>query len=287
MEFKKCERCGAFFASNDNVCYNCSTKEKAEFSKFKTYIDEINVDNINSLILTVGGYKDSITLTNDENLYFASSVLKDMEFTQEETTWSITFDGNYAKVFNGSNYFGFNSQNGVFTTYGSSSYSSSSQIKYVSLYKWCNDFNITDENKLESNIVTPPTGDEITVVQTSFSSTSGNVNNDSNIFYQAEKGTASTAPAVNSEQIRVYQNGGLFTITAKNGRKLKTVILGSAMKTTLDYQIDSLGVISGNSLVADGKLTVNNINGTSIKFTCRGTDKNSRLYVNYIQVVYY
>ena len=49
MEFKKCDRCGAFFASNDNVCYNCSTKERAEFSKFKTYIDEINMDNINSL----------------------------------------------------------------------------------------------------------------------------------------------------------------------------------------------------------------------------------------------
>jgi len=49
MEFKKCERCGTFFSSNDNVCYNCSAKEKAEFSKFKTYIDEINIDNINSL----------------------------------------------------------------------------------------------------------------------------------------------------------------------------------------------------------------------------------------------
>ena len=49
MEFKRCERCGAFFASNDNVCYNCSTKEKADFSKFKTYINEVNIDNINSL----------------------------------------------------------------------------------------------------------------------------------------------------------------------------------------------------------------------------------------------
>ena len=49
MEFKKCERCGAFFASNDNVCYNCSTKEKADFLKFKTYIEENNIDNINSL----------------------------------------------------------------------------------------------------------------------------------------------------------------------------------------------------------------------------------------------
>lgn len=49
MEFKRCERCGAFFTSSDNVCYNCSTKEKADFLKFKTYIEENNIDNINSL----------------------------------------------------------------------------------------------------------------------------------------------------------------------------------------------------------------------------------------------
>ena len=49
MEFKKCDRCGAFFASRDNVCCNCLAKEKAEFSKFKTYVDEINIDTINSL----------------------------------------------------------------------------------------------------------------------------------------------------------------------------------------------------------------------------------------------
>ena len=33
MEFKKCERCGCFFASNDNVCYNCLTKDRFEMSK--------------------------------------------------------------------------------------------------------------------------------------------------------------------------------------------------------------------------------------------------------------
>ena len=49
MEFKKCNRCGAFFASNDRLCCNCSIKERAEFSKFKTYIDEINIANIHSL----------------------------------------------------------------------------------------------------------------------------------------------------------------------------------------------------------------------------------------------
>ena len=49
MEFKKCERCGAFFASNNNVCYNCTTKEKSDFSKFRTYLNDVNIDNINSL----------------------------------------------------------------------------------------------------------------------------------------------------------------------------------------------------------------------------------------------
>ena len=49
MEFKKCDRCGCFFASNDNVCYNCLTKERFEMSKFKTYIEENNISNINSL----------------------------------------------------------------------------------------------------------------------------------------------------------------------------------------------------------------------------------------------
>ena len=81
MEFKKCERCGAFFTSNDNVCYNCSTKEKSDFSKFKTYINEINIDNINSLNdLSVGtgisgktinrflGYDDFSDVANQINL---------------------------------------------------------------------------------------------------------------------------------------------------------------------------------------------------------------------------
>ena len=49
MEFKKCDRCGCFFASNDNVCHNCLTKERFEMSKFKTFIEENNICDINSL----------------------------------------------------------------------------------------------------------------------------------------------------------------------------------------------------------------------------------------------
>lgn len=49
MEFKKCERCGCFFTSNDNVCYNCLTKDRYEMSKFKDFINENNLNEINSL----------------------------------------------------------------------------------------------------------------------------------------------------------------------------------------------------------------------------------------------
>ena len=49
MEFKKCERCGCFFTSNNNVCYNCLTKDRYEMSKFKDFINENNLNEINSL----------------------------------------------------------------------------------------------------------------------------------------------------------------------------------------------------------------------------------------------
>ena len=49
MEFKKCERCGCLFTSNDNVCYNCLTKDRYEMSKFKDFINENNLNEINSL----------------------------------------------------------------------------------------------------------------------------------------------------------------------------------------------------------------------------------------------
>lgn len=49
MDFKKCERCGCFFASNDNVCFNCLTKDRFEMSKFKTFIEENDIHQINSL----------------------------------------------------------------------------------------------------------------------------------------------------------------------------------------------------------------------------------------------
>lgn len=127
---------------------------------------------------------------------------------------------------------------------------------------------------------------DVTISQSIFTAISGNVGDDANISYKAEKGNAGTAPAINGGEIRVYQNGGLFTISAAEGCTMTEVILGSSMKTTVDYKIDDNNPTTGQSIAADGKLTVSNISASSITFTCKGTDKNSRLYVNYISVTY-
>lgn len=129
-------------------------------------------------------------------------------------------------------------------------------------------------------------GESITVEQKSFIAISGNVNNDVNISYIAEQGNAANNPIPNSGVIRVYQNGGLFTISANNGVTISQVILGSAMKTSVVYSIDGGTDSSAQSIAANGKLTISNLSATKIKFTCKGTDKNSRLYVNYISVTY-
>ena len=45
MEFNRCSRCGSFYISEGNVCPNCSKKDNAEFSSFKTYLNENGFEN--------------------------------------------------------------------------------------------------------------------------------------------------------------------------------------------------------------------------------------------------
>ena len=40
MEFKKRNRCGCFFISEDEVCCNCKTKDMADTIKIQNYIQE-------------------------------------------------------------------------------------------------------------------------------------------------------------------------------------------------------------------------------------------------------
>ena len=118
----------------------------------------------------------------------------------------------------------------------------------------------------------------------SFKAVSGDA--DDYISYVAEQGKSATPPAVYSGVIRVYQNGGLFTVNAKNGAKITQIILGSSMATSVTYSVDGAAESAANAIKANAKLTVNKLSAASVQFTCKGTSKTARLYVNYLKVTY-
>ncbi len=129
----------------------------------------------------------------------------------------------------------------------------------------------------------------VTVTMTSFSATSASM--DSVISYACAKGGGTADPAVNSNQIRLYQNskgtgGGYITITAAAGHKISSVTIGSSMKTKVAYTVDGGTTKSASSdLAANGKYTVTK-DAQSITIHCMGTSSSSRLYVNYLSVTY-
>ena len=129
----------------------------------------------------------------------------------------------------------------------------------------------------------------VTVTMTSFSAISASM--DSVISYACAKGGGTSNPAVNSNQIRLYQNsagtgGGYITITAADGHKISSVTIGSSMKTKVAYTVDGGTTKSDSSdLAANGKYTVTK-DAQSITIHCMGTSSSSRLYVNYLSVTY-
>ena len=148
----------------------------------------------------------------------------------------------------------------------------------------------TPDPEEPENPDTPETGVPTTITMETFSATEASM--DENVSYSTAKGGGTSAPAVNSNQIRLYQNsagtgGGTITITAKDGYKLSSVTIGSSMDTKVAYTIGTSTTKSTSASVsANGKYTVDDINATSITFYCMGTSSSSRLYVNYLSATY-
>ena len=79
------------------------------------------------------------------------------------------------------------------------------------------------------------------------------------------------------------------TITANNGKTLSEVIVGSSNATTIQYSVDGGNTWSNNISIAgggNGTATISNLSGTTVIIKCMGSDKNSRLNVNYLSVTY-
>ena len=124
----------------------------------------------------------------------------------------------------------------------------------------------------------------ITVKKTSFTAVEASM--DSYISYTAEQGEAGTAPAVYNNIIRIYQNGGILNVNAKTGAIITSVTIGSEMATSVTYKVDAGSESSAQAITAGGKYTKSGINASSVQFICKGTDKNSRLYLNDLEVTY-
>lgn len=182
----------------------------------------------------------------------------------------------------------------IYYTTGSSDFSAGDWTEYagpISITTACTVKAIATKNnhrnsEVASAYYTIITTGPVTVSMSSFSSVSGYVQGDSNISYLAEKGGANNAPAINNNVIRIYQNGGLLTVTANNNKKLKSVTIGSSMATKVQVKVDDGSFSSDNNIAENGTYTKNNINATSVVFKCTGTTKDSRLYLNYLSVTY-
>lgn len=129
---------------------------------------------------------------------------------------------------------------------------------------------------------------ETTAIMNSFKAVSGDIGGDKNVSYIAEQGTASTPPAINGGVLRIYQKGGLLTVSAKNNAFLTNVTIGSGMNTVVTY-VTNLNTTESekHAIQENAKYSVSLTNKeTFITFKCVGTSKTQRLYLNYLSVVY-
>ncbi|MBQ9143708.1 MAG: M6 family metalloprotease domain-containing protein [Paludibacteraceae bacterium] len=124
----------------------------------------------------------------------------------------------------------------------------------------------------------------VTTTMTNFTATAANM--DSYISYAAAQGTATAPPAINNGEIRIYQNGGTLTVTAKTGAKINSITIGSSMATSVTYKADAGSTSAAQSISANGTFTKSGLDASSVLFTCKGTTTSSRLYLNRLEVTY-
>ena len=103
---------------------------------------------------------------------------------------------------------------------------------------------------------------------------------DENVTLTFEKGGASTAPAyyTSGEAVRLYQNGAIMNVSA-NGRTISSIEITFA---------DNMYYLAADSGELTEEAAVRTWTGSAetVKFTCTGTDKNHRAYIQAIKVTY-
>lgn len=71
MNLNKCERCGCFFTSKNQVCPNCQEKDENDIKQLKKFLNDSDVDvSVESLSAQTGvSIKNVNRFLKDKNLY--------------------------------------------------------------------------------------------------------------------------------------------------------------------------------------------------------------------------
>ena len=68
MDFKRCNRCGNFFMSDSDICYDCGIKDKADIAKLNNILEECTgINSVNELSANSGVNPTNINRFIDNN----------------------------------------------------------------------------------------------------------------------------------------------------------------------------------------------------------------------------
>ena len=149
-----------------------------------------------------------------------------------------------------------------------------------------------DEYEAAETSFTVTVSDLKTATISSFSTTSGNFTDNTDISFKAFKGGGTTTPAINNNALRLYQGspGGYVTISGVSGVNIQSITLYTSStyaSTTVGYSVDGgAAPTSGKSVAENSSYTIDGLNNQSVSIYCLGTTKDTRLEIAKIVVKY-
>lgn len=127
----------------------------------------------------------------------------------------------------------------------------------------------------------------------SFSKTSGNFTDNTDISFEAFQGGGTAAPTAKyNNALRLYQGspGGYVTISGVSGVNIQSITLYTSSEytsTTVGYSVDGGAAPTSGEIVAkNSSYTIDGLNNQSVSIYCLGTTSTTRLEIAKIEVKY-
>lgn len=151
-----------------------------------------------------------------------------------------------------------------------------------------------DEYEAAETSFTVTVSDLKTATISSFSTTSGNFTDNTDISFKAFKGGAGSEPFITKNNtLRLYQGspfGGYVTISGVSGVNIQSITLYTSSEyasTTVGYSVDGgAAPASGKSVARNSSYTIDGLNNQSVSIYCLGNSSTTRLEIAKIEVKY-